>query len=232
MLVQANLADSGLTGSKDVCFGGSNLSQRKGNNAKRQCGDYFFYCYSQSQNNHLLPHLCTEIIPFKKVSEGHSYKKPRHNGRKQYESLLFHALWRKRGESSTVLSAQKGSSSHLFPIFAMPQPPALSQKHSLHSPAQWKTSLARIKAGQHNLQSGGENTSLGQEGRGGWGLIPLLETARNFYTECFAQRHFELGLVTGPRSLLTQAASVTEPQTYCVCSAQGPAGAFSRMTEM
>lgn len=86
----------------------------------------------------------------KKVSEGHSYKKPRHNGRKQYESLLFHALWRKRGESSTVFSAQKGSSSHLFPIFAMPQPPALSQKHSLHSPAQWKTSLAGTKAGQHN----------------------------------------------------------------------------------
>lgn len=44
MLVQANLADSGLTGSKDLCFGGSNLSQRTGNNAKRQPGGYFIYC--------------------------------------------------------------------------------------------------------------------------------------------------------------------------------------------
>lgn len=35
MLIQANLADSGLTGSKDVSFGGSHLLQRKGNNAKR-----------------------------------------------------------------------------------------------------------------------------------------------------------------------------------------------------
>lgn len=76
MLVQANLADSGLTGSEDVCFGGRNLLQRKGNNTKRQSGGYFIDCYSQSQNNHLLLHLCIEIIPFNKVSEGHSYKKP------------------------------------------------------------------------------------------------------------------------------------------------------------
>lgn len=81
--------------------------------------------------------------------------------------------------------------------------------------------LLETKVGQHNL---GENTNLGQAGREGWGLIPLLATAHNFCTECSAQRHFELGLVTGPRSLLTQAASVSEPQTYCVCSAPGPAG--------
>lgn len=100
----------------------------------------------------------------------------------------------------------------------MLQPPVLSQKHSVHS---WEASVTGTKVGQHNL---GENTNLGQAGRGGWGLIPLLATAHNFYTECSAQRHFELALVTGPRSLLTQAASVTEPQTYCVCSAPGPAG--------
>lgn len=53
--------------------------------------------------------------------------------------------------TSAVFSAQKGSSSHLLPIFAMLQPPALSQKHSPHSTTQWKTSLTGTKAGQHNL---------------------------------------------------------------------------------
>lgn len=88
------------------------------------------------KNNHLLLHLCTEIIPFNKVNEGHSYKRIQYNGRKQYESLLFYTLWRKRGESSTVLSAQKGPNSRLLPISALlaaatcPQAEALSTLHS------------------------------------------------------------------------------------------------------
>lgn len=79
MLVQSNLADSGSTGSKNVCFGGRNHLQGKGNNTKRQHSGYFLNCSSQSQNNPLL-HLCTKIILFKKVSEGHSYLKKKKKG--------------------------------------------------------------------------------------------------------------------------------------------------------
>lgn len=58
MLVQSNLADSGSTGSKNVCFGGRHHLQGKGNNTKRQHSGYFLNCFKQSQNNPLL-HLCT-----------------------------------------------------------------------------------------------------------------------------------------------------------------------------
>lgn len=103
------------------------------------------------KNNHLLLHLCTEIIPFNKVNEGHSHKKTQHNGRKQYESLLFYTLWRKRGESSTVLSAQKGPNSRLLPVSALLQPPALRQRLSLLSTALWTTSVSGTEAGQQDL---------------------------------------------------------------------------------
>lgn len=133
---------------------------------------------------------------------------------------------KKRWIFHRILST-KGLKLSSFPHFCnaaatCAQPEALS---ALHSPTENLCNWNQSGAAQSEAQEW--EHLFRTSGKRGMGLIPLLAAAHNFYTECFAQRHFELGLVTGPRSLLTQAASVSEPQTYCVCSAPGPAGVLA-----
>lgn len=103
------------------------------------------------------------------------------------ESLLFHTLWRKRGDSSTVFPAQKGSNSHLFPISARLQPPALNQKLStLHSPVENLSDWNQSGAAQSVV--GGWEHQFRTSGKRGLGADPSSGHCSDFLHRVFCPK--------------------------------------------